>query len=330
LQNINPPESLMTRFVSIMAVLLAGSTALQAQAPGRATLPASCAAAARQAFDRGLASLRTRAWEEAANAFREAATVEPRCHHPGQPGPTEYLVHAYDHLVHAYLNKGHDRQTLAIVGEIEALDSVFAGGSISAGYSRAAIPVRFALERNDWGRAAELPVHPTPGFAPAEALTRYARGLGAVRMGDTAAAKAERAGIAAVESALGPSGGSWTGLARAQGLQVDAWITLARGDTAGAVRIATGAADIEDGLDSIPGIPGHSLPAREVLADLLLAAGMIGDAWREYEAVLAREPGRARSVYGAARTAEQTGRIAAARTRIQEYMNLMREGDRGR
>ncbi|MBI3082661.1 MAG: tetratricopeptide repeat protein [Gemmatimonadetes bacterium] len=69
------------------------------------------------------------------------------------------------------------------------------------------------------------------------------------------------------------------------------------------------------------------LPAREVLADLLLDAGRYAEARSAYEAVLKKEPGRARSVFGAARAAELAGDGAAARSGYQRYLELVQGGD---
>ena len=53
--------------------------------------------------------------------------------------------------------------------------------------------------------------------------------------------------------------------------------------------------------------PGPILPAREVLAGVLLKAGKSGDALREFETVLVKEPNRYRAVAGALQAAESAG-----------------------
>ncbi|HEV8305999.1 MAG TPA: hypothetical protein VGQ25_13620, partial [Gemmatimonadales bacterium] len=65
-------------------------------------------------------------------------------------------------------------------------------------------------------------------------------------------------------------------------------------------------------------------------ADLLLAIGRYGEARAAYDATLEREPGRARSIYGAARAAELAGDRAGARVRYAEFLKLMAgaDGDR--
>jgi tetratricopeptide (TPR) repeat protein len=262
--------------------------------------------------------------EKSAEASREMEKKE------GWNGAHNHRLHAYDYMVYGYLQLGMDRKARAIVDEVNRTDSVFPAGQLVSGYSVASIPARFALERNDWPGAANLVVRPTPGFPAGEAMTRYARGLGKARTGDIDGAKAEWDAITQLEAALPPAAAYWAQLVKAQALEVAAWIALAEKDTAGAIHMATQAADIEDGTDKHPVTPGHVLPAREVLADILLQAGRYADAQQQYEAVLAKEPRRARSVYGAARSAEMAGNTTLARTRIQEYIRQMSRGDRGR
>ena len=58
--------------------------------------------------------------------------------------------------------------------------------------------------------------------------------------------------------------------------------------------------------------PGPLIPAREMLADILLGTGKATDALREYEAVLAKEPNRFRAILGAAEPRKR-GKEARAR-----------------
>jgi hypothetical protein len=95
---------------------------------------------------------------------------------------------------------------------------------------------------------------------------------------------------------------------------VEAWVRFAAGDTAGALALARAAADTEDVTEKHPVTPGELLPARELEADLHLAAGHHAAARTAYLATLAREPGRARSVFGAARAAELAVTAATADT----------------
>ncbi|MGH7539128.1 MAG: hypothetical protein ACREMF_10860, partial [Gemmatimonadales bacterium] len=108
---------------------------------------------------------------------------------------------------------------------------------------------------------------------------------------------------------------------------VAAWAKFAAGDTAGALAEASAAADAEDVTEKHPVTPGELLPARELEADLHFAAGHYAAARAAYLATLTREPGRARALYGAARSAELAGDRTAATTGYREYLQMMEKAD---
>jgi uncharacterized protein HemY len=66
-------------------------------------------------------------------------------------------------------------------------------------------------------------------------------------------------------------------------------------------------ADAEDVLGKHPVSPGALVPIREQLGDLLLELNQPKEAQRAFEAALKIYPGRFRGLYGAARSAEQSG-----------------------
>jgi hypothetical protein len=105
---------------------------------------------------------------------------------------------------------------------------------------------------------------------------------------------------------------------------------FAEGDTAGGLALARAAADSEEVTDKHPVTPAELLPARELLGDMLLEAGRYGEAREAYRATLAREPVRARSIFGAARAAELGGEHAMARAGYSEFLKLMSKADGGR
>ena len=238
-------------------------------------------------------------------------------------GIHNHRLHAYDYMVYGYLQRGQDAKAREIVMEANAVTEVIPPDQLVSDYALASIPARYVLERNAWHEAAALAVRSSKNFAASEAITHFARGLGAARSGDPAAARVEVAALAAIEDNLKQPQPYWATLVRAQRLGVEAWAAFAAGDPAGAIRLATDAASIEDGTDKHPVTPGHVLPAREVLADLLLEARRFAEARQAYEAVLKKEPGRARSIYGGARAAELAGDRAAARAGYQAYLALM-------
>src|SRR5213592_4774463 len=88
-----------------------------------------------------------------------------------------------------------------------------------------------------------------------------------------------------IERAEGAAGGAhayWAGQVRIQRLAASGWLARTMGDTAEAVRLATTAADLEDGTQKHPVTPGSLLPARELLGDLLLELGRPVEAAQAY------------------------------------------------
>src|SRR5260370_18415508 len=155
---------------------------------------------------------------------------------------------------------------------------------------------RVALERGDWAEAARLPVRAAGQGGIGEALGHFARGLGAARSGDTVQARAEIAALATIEAALaGQPGYNWSRVVGNQKQAVTAWVLVAVGDTVGALREATAAADLEDVTAKHPVTPGELLPPPEREGDLLLPLGRYPPARTAHEATPRRAPRSPRS-----------------------------------
>ena len=239
--------------------------------------------------------------------------------------------HALDYMVYGYLQEGRDSVARRTVTQGLALSAVLSTDALVANYNRVAMEARVPLERGDWAAAASLPVRAAGQGGIGEALGHFTRGLGAARRGDTVQARVEIAALATIETALaGQPGYNWSRVVGNEKQAVAAWVLLAAGDTAGALREAKAAADVEDVTAKHPVTPGELLPARELEADLLLAVGRYTSARVAYEATLRREPGRSRSVFGAARAAQLAGDVAAAQAGYRVYLARMQQGDGGR
>jgi tetratricopeptide (TPR) repeat protein len=234
-------------------------------------------------------------------------------------------AHAWDYLVYAYLQRGQDGLAERVAAEMAGAEAL---PSIATDYAFAAIPARLLLERGRWADAAGLRVRPSPGFPAGEAITHFARGVGAARTGDPAGARRSNEQLAEVERELDRRGEAyWARISQAQRLAVDAWIAHAEGESDRALALIARAAEIEETLGKHPVTPGPILPARELEGDLLLALGRPAEAARAYERALEYEPNRARLLYGGARAAESAGDQAAARRRYGEFVRLMAESD---
>jgi tetratricopeptide (TPR) repeat protein len=94
--------------------------------------------------------------------------------------------------------------------------------------------------------------------------------------------------------------------------EVAAWIAEKNDKTADAVATMRSAAELGECMDKHAVTPGAIIPAREMLAELLLLHDRAGESLAEYQAALKIAPNRFNAVYGAARAAEAAGNAEAA------------------
>jgi tetratricopeptide (TPR) repeat protein len=267
-------------------------------------------------------------WDETVRSNRASYRAVAAAGGEAKRALTADQLHAMDYMVYAYLQTGRDSAAAAVVAEAQADTAGSAAQALVAAYNRNAMVARLALERGRWEDAARLSFRPSPGTPAAEMVTRFARGVGAVRAGDTALARAEIAALAAIEAELVRRGDPyWPRVTRVKQRALAAWLALAAGDTAGAVMGARLAADSEDVVGKHAVTPGEVVPARELEADLLLRLGRAPEARAAYAHVLALEPHRARSVFGTARAAELAGDRAAALAAYRDYLTLVEQAD---
>jgi hypothetical protein len=271
-------------------------------------------------------------WDEtiAANQRSVAAGLEyARAQHMDGVSPDEF--HALDYMIYGYLQEGRDSLARRALAEGLAVTTLLSRDALVTNYNRVAMEARVPLERGDWAAAAALPVRAAGQGGIGEALAHFTRGIGAARSGDTAHARVELSALATIAAALaGQPGYNWSRIVGIEQQAVAAWLLLAAGDTTAALREAQAAAVREDVTAKHPVTPGELLPARELEADLLLTAGQYAGARAAYEAALRREPGRARSLFGAARAAELSGDPGAARAQYQAFLTLMEHADGAR
>ncbi len=250
-------------------------------------------------------------------------------------GSTAEELHSGDYRTYAYLQLGKERAARRILDSLPAvaarLDPNAVGGAAppAAGYyAIAAIPARYALERGAWAEAARLEVRPSP--TPfADAVTWFARGLGAARSGDTAAASAAVVALDGIHERLVRAHEAyWSDQIDIQRQAAGAWLDLAAGRTDSALVRMRRAADHEDATEKNAITPGPLAPARELLGEMLLAAGRPAEAQAAFETTLRHEPNRYRALAGAAHAASAAGnRKAAARFHAQ-LLELRAHADR--
>jgi tetratricopeptide (TPR) repeat protein len=228
------------------------------------------------------------------------------------------VLHAMDYMVYAQLQLGRDSDARAAVDQAAGL----ATPEVASLYARAAIPARYLVERDQWAAAAALPQPAGSKFPYTEAMTLFARGIGAARSGNPAAAEKDATRLATIVAGLKTAKSEyWATEVEVQRLGVAAWVAFARGKHDEALALMRASADDEDASEKSAISPGRILPARELLGDMLLVSGQPAEALVAYEASLVNDPKRLRSLDGAARAALAAGNADKAR----DYYNRMVE-----
>jgi hypothetical protein len=238
-------------------------------------------------------------------------------------------LHASDYLVYAYLQLGQDKKAGDVIDDMNTVTGV-SETFIVGPYALAASPARYAVERGDWKAAAELKVRPGP-LAQVQAITYFARALGAARSGNPAAAKADVAKLAELRDKLREAKDAyWAEQVDIQWQVAAAWVLYAESKRDEALKAMSAAADAEDRTEKHPVTPGVPKPARELYGDMLLESGMAKEALAAYEATLKKEPNRLGATVGAAKAAEKSGDSAKAREYYGKVVAIAGDADKTR
>jgi tetratricopeptide (TPR) repeat protein len=251
-------------------------------------------------------------WDEsvAANmASAEASRAYAAMRHRDATEAEE--LHALDYMAYSYLQEAQDAEAKKIVDLSAKVRKTNPELEFSAAYALAAIPTRYAFERNDWASAATLTVPNLPhwsSFPFMEALIEYGHALGRAHTGDLDGARKAIARMQQLRDATkDPKFDYFKNHLDLQMQAASAWVAAAEGKKKEAIETLRHAADAEDILGKHPVSPGALVPIREQLGSLLLDAGQPKEAQQEFEAALKIYPGRFRGLYGAARAAEKNG-----------------------
>jgi tetratricopeptide (TPR) repeat protein len=187
---------------------------------------------------------------------------------------------------------------------------------------RTHFPATYALERHRWKEAVAL--QPPSGAEPENRqITYWARAVGAGHLRDAVAAQDAvnqfDAMLAATREGKHPY--------RAERMSTNhdeahAWLAFAQGRNADALKLLGAVADKQDA----EGKGEVELPAREMLADMLLEIGRPEEALAEYEKSMKTDPNRFNGLAGAARAAELMHQPEKAKT---YYAQLLKNCDNG-
>ena len=260
---------------------------------------------------------RVGAWSDSAATNRRSATVAEKSNEPDQ------ALHAMDYMTYAYLQLARDGDARRTLAEARTIT----GTNPSVPTAAYALAARYPLERGAWRDAAQL--QPMPGKFPyTEAMTHFARALGAARSDDPAAAQKDVERIEALRDELKAAKNEyWANEVEVMRLASLAWVLLAQKKSNEALGLMRQAANNEDKSEKNIVTPGRLLPARELLADMLLELKRPAEALKEYEASQLREPNRYRGLYGAVQAATLSGNREKARDYFSKLIELAGSGD---
>jgi tetratricopeptide (TPR) repeat protein len=263
---------------------------------------------------------RVGAWKESAEMNERSAAAAKQTNEPNDG------LHAMDYSVYAYLQLGQDANARRVLKEAREVKN-FVPTIRSGPYALAAMPARIALERSDWQEASKLEPQES-NFPYTKSQTHFARAIGAARGGNPAAAEPDVKELEKIVEGLKGKDVYWATEVEVQRLTGSGWVEFANGNRDKSIALMRSAADMEDANEKSSLTPARMLPARELLGDMLLAAGKPAEALAEYEKSQIREPNRYRGLYGAGQAAAQAGNREKARYYFGKLVEMAGDGVR--
>ena len=240
--------------------------------------------------------------------------------------------HAIEYLVYAYLQKGADDSAGAQLQRLRTTPRQ--EPTFKTAFHLSSTQARYALERHDWKQAAQIAPRepaalPWDRFPWPEAITYFARGLGAAHLNDVDAAQQASTRMVQLEEAGQRSGEAlFTRNIHMLRLELDAWISHVQGKTASSIELMQEAVHLEAATPKHAVTPGPTIPALELLGDLHFEQKRYREALEAYQGSLAAYPHRYNSVLGSARSAKSAGDRPVAVKFYQELLALGAGGTR--
>lgn len=247
-------------------------------------------------------------WQDsiASNLAAQASGAHAAAMHHAE---SHYQTHAMDFLNYSYLQSGQEAKAREVT---EQADKVVGASDESKADQRAYLSARTAIELHRWKEAAELPIREIrPIWLDA---TYWGKAIGAARSGDVKGAEAdvrELSRLVDERRKRSKKSGYSVSTEKAIDLQeAEAWLAFAQGKPEAAVAELRAAADREDknGGNSV------GVPAREMLADMLLELKRPTEALAEYKLSLKDSPNRFDGLWGAARASQALGDSSGAQS----------------
>jgi tetratricopeptide (TPR) repeat protein len=234
-----------------------------------------------------------------------AATRKTAAEHMGG---ASHQFHAMDFLEYAYLQSGHEAEAQRLIEEVRAMpvmkDDMYGSDFDPRMYSLVLFPARYDLELHRWSDAASLAPEADAQVGD-RSITYWARAIGSARSGHPDEARKDILQMETIHTTLVHQHKKYFAEAVDQDIkEASAWADHAEGKNDSAIKILRAVAEREEAEGDEP----LAIPAREMLADMLLDMNQPDKALTEYEADLKYSPNRFDGLYGAAHAAEVAGR----------------------
>ncbi len=272
-------------------------------------------------------------WEAVVRGNLRAA--EAALEHPaGARGElvSDEFPHALEYLVYAYLQQGKDWDAHDQMERLLAAAPMQI--TFKTAFHYASTGARYVLERHAWSEAAAIvPREPRTvewdRFPWPEAVSWFARGMGLTRSGAMDEARRAHERLRELEAAAERTGEDlFTRNVRVLRLELGAWLAHADGDATTSLSLLREAAELEASTPKHAVTPGPTIPAQELLGDLLMEQGRPGEALTAYRAALEAYPGRFNALLGAARAAWAVEDAESARGYYRRLLEVGGAGDR--
>jgi tetratricopeptide (TPR) repeat protein len=237
-------------------------------------------------------------------------------------GGESHQFHAMDFLEYAYLQSGREADAQRLIDEIKAMppmkDDMYGSDFDPRTYSLVVFPARYSLELHRWSEAASLPLVPGANIGD-NAITYWARAIGAVRSGNPAEARKDIAEIVSIRKTLvRQKKAGFIDYIDADKKEAEAWLAYAEGNRDQALKTLRTIAEKQEAEGDEP----LAIPAREMLADMLTDMNQPAQALAEYENDLKFNPNRFDGLYGAAHAAELAGKNTEANTYYAQLLKV--------
>jgi hypothetical protein len=244
-----------------------------------------------------------------------AATRKTAAMHMGGEG---HQFHAMDFLFYAYMQSGRDGDAKALIEEIRAMpnkkDDMYGKGYDPHAAALAHLTALYPIEMHDWANAAELTPTDVAGTAE-NSVIYWARAIGAAHLHKPEEVKKNIEAIEEIHRMLTKKKSDFAEGVEEDRKEAQAWLAFAESKYDDAVEALRPIADKEDATGDEP----EGIPAREMIADMLLEAKRPQQALAEYQTDLKLNPNRFDGLFGAAQAAEAAGKQSDA----TEYYALL-------